>query len=65
MSNVVLLILNNLTEIFLKLLTKVEKHTFSSISDDCSKLLEASSSPEMEHRYIVQLTGCADHNQNV
>lgn len=57
-----MLILNNMTEIFLKLLTKVKKHTFSSISVDCSKLLEASSSPEMEQRYIVQLIGWSDHN---
>jgi hypothetical protein len=51
-----------MTEIFLKLLTKVKEHTFSSISVDCSKLPEASSSPETEQRYIVQLIGLADHN---
>jgi hypothetical protein len=62
MGNVLMLILNNTKEIFLQLLTKVKEQTFSSISVDCSKLLEASSSPEMQQRYIVQLIGSADHN---
>jgi hypothetical protein len=35
--------------------------TFSSTSVDCSKLLEASSSPEIEQTYGVQSIGWTDH----